>query len=245
MVTNRVAYLGRLYASVNRVKPWLGLSFNPGMLAAESGLRWKTRGARRSETGDAIFLPLSSFVLLPTSPPSDFLSIRPIEISRNSWKGEKQATLKLCFELIVSQNTCKWVNVNADTMFWRHHPKENVDTSRDKFVTIDGEANINKHRTVHVLYILGRRSLAKGKFWERGWEGEDRPRSILLAYVSCFYYYSSPVAVLFKLFYSSIVNSIVSLFLWLFLLALSSRIGCQISVYNADRADREISLGEF
>lgn len=244
MVTNRVAYLGRLYASVNRVKPWLGLSFNPGMLAAESGLRWKTRGARRSETGDAIFLPLSSFVLLPTSPPSDFLSIRPIEISRNSWKGEKQATLKLCFELIVSQNTCKWVNVNADTMFWRHHPKENVDTSRDKFVTIDGEANINKHRTVHVLYILGRRSLAKGKFWERGWEGEDRPRSILLAYVSCFYYYSSPV-VLFKLFYSSIVNSIVSLFLWLFLLALSSRIGCQISVYNADRADREISLGEF
>lgn len=245
MVTNRVAYLGRLYASVNRVKPWLGLSFNPGMLAAESGLRWKTRGARRSETGDAIFLPLSSFVLLPTSPPSDFLSIRPIEISRNSWKGEKQATLKLCFELIVSQNTCKWVNVNADTMFWRHHPKENVDTSRDKFVTIDGEANINKHRTVHVLYILGRRSLAKGKFWERGWEGEDRPRSILLAYLSCFYYYSSPVAVLFKLFYSSIVNSIVSLFLWLFLLALSSRIGCQISVYNADRADREISLGEF
>lgn len=245
MVTNRVAYLGRLYASVNRVKPWLGLSFNPGMLAAESGLRWKTRGARRSETGDAIFLPLSSFVLLPTSPPSDFLSIRPIEISRNSWKGEKQATLKLCFELIVSQNTCKWINVNADTMFWRHHPKENVDTSRDKFVTIDGEANINKHRTVHVLYILGRRSLAKGKFWERGWEGEDRPRSILLAYVSCFYYYSSPVAVLFKLFYSSIVNSIVSLFLWLFLLALSSRIGCQISVYNADRADREISLGEF
>lgn len=245
MVTNRVAYLGRLYASVNRVKPWLGLSFNPGMLAAESGRVEKHEERRRSETGDAIFLPLSSFVLLPTIPPSDFLSIRPIEISRNSWKGEKQATSKLRFELIVSQNTCKWINVNADTMFRRHHPKENVDTSRDKFVTIDGEANINKHRTVHVLYILGRRSLAKGKFWERGWEGEDRPRSILLAYLPCFYYYSSPVAVLFKLFYSSIVNSIVSLFLWLFLLALSSRIGCQISVYNADRADREISLGEF
>lgn len=77
MVTNRVAYLGRLYASVNRVKPWLGLSFNPGMLAAESG-----RVEKHEEQGEAkratqfSFPSPPSFFFQPFPPPTSFRSVR-------------------------------------------------------------------------------------------------------------------------------------------------------------------------
>lgn len=175
MVTNRGAYLGRLYASVNRVKLWLGLSFNPGMLAAP-GTRWKTRGhsrdATRSETGATQF----SFVLrssfaspllfnLPSSFPSS--SLLPLQLSFHLFVRN---FAKLCGNIYIYMfRVNRFIKIRINVLLFvcaRYFSRQSSLQKTEKRIS----TNIEELCTC--VYI-GRRSLAKDKFREWGREGEE------------------------------------------------------------------------
>lgn len=96
-------------------------------------------------------------------------------------------------------------------MFWTRHPKENIArhfSGQEKRPSLQKtETRISTNIEEPCVYI-GQQDEPRANL-ER--EGEIRPRSTLLGYLSRFYYYSLPVAGLFKLFLNSIVNSIISL----------------------------------